>query len=110
MALTRSFRETVVARARRDPVFRAALVEEAVQAIIDGDTETGTVLLRDAINATVGFRALSEATAIPEKSLMRMVGPHGNPRLDSIGRVLKALRTGAGVRVQAHAEPEAESA
>ena len=36
MPLTRRFRETVAKRARSDAAFRAALVEEAVQNILDG--------------------------------------------------------------------------
>lgn len=46
--LTRSFRDTVVARARHDSAFRAALIEEAQEAIRDGKLEEARVLLRDA--------------------------------------------------------------
>jgi hypothetical protein len=37
-------------------------------------------ILRDYINATVGFAGLADATHIPPKSLMRMFSPAGNPR------------------------------
>src|SRR5580698_10436102 len=50
MPLTRSFRETVARRARSDAAFRAALVEEAVQNILDGDVETALGQLRDVVN------------------------------------------------------------
>jgi len=50
--MTRSFRDTVADRARRSPGFVAALVEEARQALADGDTETAHTLLRDVANAT----------------------------------------------------------
>ena len=62
MPLTRSFRETVAKRARNDAAFRAALVEEAVQNILDGDVETALGQLRDVVNATMGFDALAAAT------------------------------------------------
>lgn len=39
MPLTRSFRETVQARAQRDVKFRQALLSEAIQALLDGDLE-----------------------------------------------------------------------
>jgi hypothetical protein len=52
MPLTRDFRQTVKARAGRDPGFRAGLYQEAVQAMLDGDPGTEKVPLRDAINAT----------------------------------------------------------
>ena len=51
--LTRSFRDTVADRARRSPGFVAALVEEARQALADGDTESARTLLRDVESATL---------------------------------------------------------
>src|ERR1700693_1195951 len=78
MPLTRDFRETVKARADRDPEFRAGLYQEAVQAMLDGDCGTAKILLRDVINATVGFARLGSRINVPEKSLMRMFGPAGN--------------------------------
>jgi hypothetical protein len=80
MPLTRSFKETVQARARRDPAFRAELLREGVDALLAGDLGTGKAILRDYINATVGFDALGVATGTPPKSLIRMFGPRGNPR------------------------------
>ena len=53
MPLTRSFRETVQARARRDVKFRQALLAEAMQALRDGDLEQGRAALRSYVNATV---------------------------------------------------------
>jgi DNA-binding phage protein len=104
MPLTRSFRDTVVDRAKRDPEFRAALVEEAFQAFVDGDEAVARSLLRDVINGTIGFHTLSQTTGVPEKSLMRMVGKTGNPRLASIAAILKALTQHVGIKVTAHAE------
>lgn len=92
MPLTRDFRDTVKARAERDPAFRAGLYREAVQAILDGDLPTARVLLRDFINATVGFAHLAELVHMPEKSLMRMFGPSGNPRAENLVAVVVALK------------------
>jgi hypothetical protein len=38
----------------------------------------GKAILRDYINATIGFEELSRVTKRPAKSLMRMFGPAGN--------------------------------
>ena len=92
MALTRDFRATVQARAKSDPGFRAALYQEAVQAVVDGDLPTARALLRDYINATGGFAQLGRDMGLPDKSLARMFGPHGNPRADNLLAVLRALR------------------
>lgn len=99
MALTRSFRETVADRAKHDPAFRAALLEEALQALVDGDLEGARLLLRNCINATVGFEALADQTHLAPKSLMRMVGPRGNPTLESFVQVVRVLRGASEVSV-----------
>jgi hypothetical protein len=44
MALTRDFKETVQARAERDPAFRRELLQEAVSATLDGDLAGEAVL------------------------------------------------------------------
>jgi len=103
MPLTRSFKATVQARAARDPKFREALLKEAVQALLGGDTATGRAVLRDYINATVGFDALAEATGTPVKSLMRMFGPRGNPQAKHLLTVLDALQRATGVRLEVRA-------
>ena len=60
--MTRDFKQTVQARVRRDPAFRRALLREGLDCFIAGDVETGKTVLRDYINATVGFDALAVAT------------------------------------------------
>lgn len=104
MPLTRSFKETVANRARRDPAFRAALVEEALQAFVDGDAAEARTLLRDCINGTVGFERLGEAVHIPPKSLMRMVGPKGNPTAENLGAIFGALQRANHVRAKVEVE------
>jgi DNA-binding phage protein len=103
MPLTRSFKATVQARAARDSKFREALLQEAVQALLGGDAATGRAVLRDYINATVGFYALAEATGTPVKSLMRMFGPRGNPQAKHLLAVLGTLQRTTGVRLQVRA-------
>ena len=102
--LSRDFRETVVNRARRDPEFRAALVQEALDAFLEGDDEGCRSLLRDVINATAGFPAIAGETGIAEKSLMRMVGPRGNPTASNLARIVAAVQKKAGVK--GHVEME----
>lgn len=99
MALTRSFKETVKARAERDPKFRAALLKEAVEQMLAGDLDTGKVVLRDYINATVGFEWLARETGTPAKSLMRMFGPKGNPRADNLFAVIGRLQKASGIKL-----------
>jgi DNA-binding phage protein len=92
MPLTRDFKETVQARAQRDPAFRRGLFEEAIEAFLSNDTETGKLLLRDYVNATVGFEKLGEELNKSPKSLMRMLSSEGNPRADNLFSVVGHLR------------------
>ncbi|MDA0220081.1 MAG: transcriptional regulator [Proteobacteria bacterium] len=103
MALTRTFKETMLARAQRDPAFREALLKEGVEALLAGDVETGKAVLRDYINATIGFDRLGAATGTPPKSLMRMFGPRGNPNARNLFSVIGALQRTSGVDLRVEA-------
>lgn len=103
MALTRSFKETVQTRVERDPEFRQALLEEAIELLLEGDANTCKIILRDYINATVGFETLSQATGKPTKSLMRMFSPSGNPNMQSLCTVLAQLQERTGTHLEVHA-------
>jgi DNA-binding phage protein len=98
MALTRDFKETIRARAVRDAKFRKELLRQGIESLVTGDIGTAKTILRDYINATVGFAELAEATRIPSKSLMRMLGPSGNPRADNLFVVVGFLQRHEGVR------------
>lgn len=102
MSLTRKFSETVQNRAKHDPAFKAALFEEALQALFDGDIDGARELLRDCINATVGFQAVSQRSGIPIKSVMRMVGPSGNPRLENFFNLVQTLQKETCTQASVH--------
>ncbi len=100
MALTRAFKATIQARVARDPEFKQALLTEGVNALLGGDVETGKAVLRDYINATVGFEALAQATGTPPKSLMRMFGPRGNPNASNLFAVIGCLQRSSGLTLE----------
>ncbi|MEP7363723.1 MAG: transcriptional regulator [Acidobacteriota bacterium] len=97
MPLTHDFKETIRARAQRDPKFRKALLRGAVECILNGDLGTGKAVLRDYVNATVGFQDLESRSGIPAKSLMRMLGPKGSPSAANLSSILTALQQAEGV-------------
>jgi DNA-binding phage protein len=100
MPLTHDFKETIRARAQREPKFRQALLREAVESYLTGDLETGKSVLRDYVNATIGFQALEEQTDIPVKSLMRMLGPRGSPSAANLSSILTVLQKTEGVHFE----------
>ncbi len=103
MSLTRDFKETIQARIERDPTFREELLKEGIQCLLSGHVDTGKAVLRDYINATIGFQELSVLTEKSPKSLMRMFSPSGNPQTRNLFEVIGCLqdREGLYLKVQA---------
>ena len=93
MALTRDFKQTVVQRVQRDSAFAKALLDEAATLFLNGEPETARMMLRDLVNATVGFEALATITDKPSKSLHRMLSQKGNPSMDNLSAIFDAVRT-----------------
>jgi hypothetical protein len=50
VTLTRDYKETVIARVQREPEFAAALLDEAISLVLDGEMETARLILRDLVN------------------------------------------------------------
>jgi DNA-binding phage protein len=105
VAITREFRATLLERAQKDAEFRKAMLKEGIDALLAGDLETGKAILRDYINTTVGFGPLAEATHIPAKSLMRMLGPKGNPRADNLFQIIHHLQAHEGIHLEVAPQP-----
>ena len=103
MTLTRDFKETVVERVRRDPELAKALLDEAATLFLNGEADTARLVLRDLVNATVGFETLAAETAKPAKSLHRMLSKNGNPTMDNLAAILGAVRRKLGVEIQVRA-------
>lgn len=105
MALTRDFKQTVLARVQADPAFREALLLEGVAALLAGELELGKAVLRDYIKATVGFEQLGIDTGTSPKSLMRMFGPRGNPQARNLFAVIQQLQRHGGLQLQLSTQP-----
>ena len=99
MALTRDFRKTIQARAKRDPAYREAMLTEAVGSFLSGDVEIGKAMLRDYINATIGFEALSQQLDKPSKSLHRMLSLSVNPKTNNFFEILRFLQRNEGLEL-----------
>jgi len=100
MALTSDFRKTVQARAKRDAGFREGLLSEALENLLSGDVAVGKELLRDYINATIGFPKLAVRTKTHVKTLHQMFGPKGNPTANKLFEIVAYLQRSEGVRLQ----------
>ena len=104
MPLTRDFRETILERAQKDPEFRIGLLTEAAECILRNEIDEAKSLLRDYVNATIGFEELGHITHKKPQSLMRMLSASGNPSLDNISNIMSTLRQNEGVELHVHAQ------
>ena len=100
MALTRDFQETINARLQRDSEFAIVLFNEAIFLFLNGEPETARLILRDIVNATVGFEQLAIETSKPSKSLHRMLSAQGNPTMDNLTAIFNVLRKKLNVDIE----------
>ena len=105
MAMTPDFKQTIRDRVQRDPKFRKELLRAGLEAMMSGEIDIVKTILRDYINATLGFTGLAEATHIPPKSLTRTFGPAGNPRATNLFEVVSFLHRRERVRFHVKSGP-----
>jgi DNA-binding phage protein len=91
------YKDGLIARMKREPEFAAAILREGINALLACEFNVGKDMVRDYVNATVGFDRLSKKTKIPIKSVMRMLGPSGNPQMSNLFAILDVLRKHAGI-------------
>ncbi|WP_428505132.1 transcriptional regulator [Roseateles sp.] len=104
MALTRDFKETILARVQADPKFRDALLKEGIETMLAGDVDGGKAIIRDYIKATVGFEKLGAESGSSPKSLIRMFGTSGNPQAKNLFAVISCLQQLEGLTLHVTAQ------
>ena len=97
MALTRDFKVTIQERVLTDPEFRVGLLTQAAECLLDNEINVAKALLRDYVNATLGFKQLGALMGKKPQSLMRMLSDKGNPRLANISELVSSLRKNEGI-------------
>ncbi|NDE90409.1 MAG: putative addiction module antidote protein [Alphaproteobacteria bacterium] len=78
----------------QNPKVAAAYLEEC---LTDGDMELFTSALKYVAEAQGGIAALSKSTKLNREALYRSLSQHGNPRLDTLAKVLGAMGLRIGV-------------
>lgn len=73
------------------------MLEEAVGLLLENDCGTGKLILRDFVNATIGFTELGRLTGKSPKSLMRMLSVDGNPNSGNLFAILRILQDHEGI-------------
>ena len=103
MPRTRNLRVTIWERIECGPTFRKTLIKDGVNCLLAGDVEVGKSVLRNTVNASVGFRKVGKITHNSPKILMRMLGPNGNLQARNLVEISRCLQDyeGLHLRVQA---------
>lgn len=102
MALTREYRETVLARIKRDRKFARLFFAGAIEMLLEGETAEALSRLRDLVHAEITFKELAQQTGLGEKTLHRMLRSEGNPTARNLGMIIKSIAE--DLRVRPHVE------
>ncbi len=68
--------------------------------MLAGETDVGKTMLRDFINATVGFQSLAADIDKTPESLMRMLSETGNPRTNNLMEIFEYLQQAEGIQLK----------
>ncbi len=105
MGNTRDYKETIDNRVKNDSDFATALLDEALSLFLNGESDVARLVLRDLVNATVGFEKLASEIEKPSKSLHRMLSAKGNPTMNNLTNIFSVLRQKLGVNIEVHTIP-----
>lgn len=90
--LTVDARETIRARITREPEFARALVSESIELLANGEPDTSRRVLRDVVDATIGFKNLADRLEKSPESMREMLSQNGNPTMNDLSAIIGVLR------------------
>ncbi|MBL8829271.1 MAG: putative addiction module antidote protein [Planctomycetaceae bacterium] len=88
---TVSHDERVIARLKRDPEFAVEYLRAAIEEATDEDGRHVLLAAIRQVVAAQGIAKVARAAGLQRESLSRALSSQGNPRLDTLYAVLRAL-------------------
>lgn len=101
---TTSYKAAMKAMVNENPELGAEMLEDALNSLLSGELDEGRLLLRQFVNATMGFKELAERTGKVDKNLMRTLSAAGNPTASNLFEIVQACIQAEGVTVAAHVQ------
>jgi len=95
VTVSRNYQDSLVA-ALRDPKEAAAYLDAALEA---GDRAAFLLAIRNVIDALGGMTQIARNTGLNRENLYRVLSEKGNPELNSLEKLLKALGLRLAVEV-----------
>ncbi len=99
---TTPLKDSLKAMVERKPELANEMLEDAINSLLAGDVDDGRLLLRQYINATIGFKELAHRTGKADKNLMQMLSVSGNPTVTNLFEIIQACIKAEGVTISAH--------
>jgi len=104
-----SYNDSLKKLVDENPEMGQQMLEGAVNALFQGEIDEGRILLRQYINATLGFAELGRRLDKDPKNIMRSLGPKGNPTLTNLMAMIQACASAQKMEIQAHVVPKKRS-
>jgi DNA-binding phage protein len=70
------------------------MFEDAINALLAGELDEGHLLLRQYVNATIGFGELARRTGKADKNLIRALGLNGSPTAANLFQINPGVHEG----------------
>jgi len=86
------------------PHMATEMLEGALNSLLSGELDEGRLLLRQFVNATLGFKELAKRTGKHDKNLMRTLSATGNPTAANLFEIVQACIQAEGMTVAAHVQ------
>jgi DNA-binding phage protein len=85
--------EVTVEELQNDREFLRAYLAEAISSLFKNEQSVGCLMLRDVVNATIGFPALAEKLGKKDKGkgLMQMLNKSANPAVKNLFSIINAV-------------------
>lgn len=80
-----------------DKKLRIIHLREALNTLLNGESRVALLMLRDIINASIGFKQLAAKVGKSDKNLMGMLTENSNPTLESFLSIIKAIMEYEGI-------------
>ncbi len=101
---TTSYKAAMKSMVDENPKLGVEMLEDALNSLLSGKLDEGRLLLRQFVNATMGFKELAARTGKADKNLMRTLSASGNPTASNLFEIVQACVQAEGVTVAAHVQ------
>jgi|DeeseametaMP1786_FD_contig_21_1114878_length_1069_multi_8_in_0_out_0_2 DNA-binding phage protein len=83
--------EIIVEELKNDREFLKVHICHAITSLFNKEFSEGCLMIRDIVNATIGFKELSLKLNKSDKALMQMLAKSSNPTIENLFSIISAV-------------------